>query len=245
MGIEEFSVFKFFTTADGSPTLEIRSKNDVTEKMHNSNGAFSESLYLYGQAIEFALENQWPLKILSIGLGLGYNELIACSISLKSNVPIQMLDSFEIEPTLRHQFLSWLGVESQPLQHEFSSSYEDILKRCSETYAIKSEDIKSKLRKLYETQSWRVLKAFDFNEISNRRYTALFFDPFSKKANPEFWDERYLSTLLTQLADKRCVFSTYAATGALKRALKAAHFQVDLRPGFKGKRNSTFAWKSS
>ena len=76
--------FTIVTTADGSPSLSIEDSSGYVEKMHHAAGAMSESIYIYGEAVQKVLDRRWPLRVLSVGLGLGYNELITAASGGKS-----------------------------------------------------------------------------------------------------------------------------------------------------------------
>src|SRR5262245_15802711 len=72
-------------TADGSPTLVChRADAAAWEPMHSLKGALGESLHVYGEAIS-ACPSPGPV-ILSVGQGLGYNELIALALKPDARV---------------------------------------------------------------------------------------------------------------------------------------------------------------
>ncbi|MCJ8275588.1 MAG: hypothetical protein MJK18_02010, partial [Bdellovibrionales bacterium] len=114
-------------TADGSPTLSLSGG----EKMHSMDGAFSESLFIYGSNVEKGLETKAP-KVLSMGLGLGYNEIMSAAFFTSKDVKNFRLCSFESVPELRNYFSSWLRGEDSPL----NGCYDEILKLFSDHYSI-------------------------------------------------------------------------------------------------------------
>jgi tRNA U34 5-methylaminomethyl-2-thiouridine-forming methyltransferase MnmC len=68
------------------------------------------------------------------------------------------------------------------------------------------------------------------------RADAWFLDGFSPAKNPELWSD----ALMTQVARHTTpggTFATYTAAGHVRRALQAAGFQVDRRPGHGRKRH--------
>ena len=115
--IEEFEIF---TTSDGSPSLCIANSTGYTEKMHHSAGALSESIYIYYAALEAATQRQWPIRALSLGLGLGYNEILVAAHAVKRNGSA-VLYSFEIEPALIKSFLDWVHNEPAHLAPLYDS----------------------------------------------------------------------------------------------------------------------------
>jgi tRNA U34 5-methylaminomethyl-2-thiouridine-forming methyltransferase MnmC len=72
----------------------------------------------------------------------------------------------------------------------------------------------------------------------------IFYDAFSKKMDPQLWNETELQNILAKLTAPKCVLASYAATGALNRVLKNLGFHLTGRPGFEGKRESTLAERS-
>jgi tRNA U34 5-methylaminomethyl-2-thiouridine-forming methyltransferase MnmC len=71
----------------------------------------------------------------------------------------------------------------------------------------------------------------------------LLFDAFSAKTSPDLWTEEFLVEFFNKATAGDALISTYASRTALKNALKRAGFLVEVREGFKGKRNSTLASK--
>jgi len=70
------------------------------------------------------------------------------------------------------------------------------------------------------------------------RADAWFLDGFAPARNPELWEE----ALLHAVADHTALggtCATYSAAGAVRRALDAAGFAVERRPGFGRKRHMT------
>ncbi|MCB0408372.1 MAG: hypothetical protein KDD34_09220 [Bdellovibrionales bacterium] len=233
---------KLVPTADKSPSLEITYSGEVSELMHHSHGAFPESVYIYGETLALAIQHNIQPHILSIGLGLAYNEILSFCISEKMNIDISMT-TFESEPFLRDSFFQWTQghSENSPLY----SSYDTILKMATDYYQVSISSVREQLKSAFGSKQLVMKNEFQFEAIKNEKFSVIFYDPFSNKASPDFWTESFLSSFLSHHADLSCIFSTYAATGILKRTLKANKFEVELRNGFGGKRHSTRAIRSS
>lgn len=234
--VEEFEIT---ITADGSPSLRVANSDGYVEKMHHSDGALSESLYIYGEAVDEIIKHRWPLRVLSLGLGLGYNELIVAAKAVQSGVLPQnsLLYSFEIEPLLRESFLNW--VLGQP--GAFQELYDLILQSLAAGIQMKTDAILDWLKQAYQSDCWRIRASFPNEAHDVKEMTCMLYDAFSNKMSPELWTEEVITSQLQNLCAETCVFSTYAATGALNRALRTTGFQKQERPGFSGKRESTFA----
>ncbi len=219
-------------TADGSPTLCVQEK----ESMHSLEGAFQETQYIYSEAIKKCIEHKIPLRFLSVGLGLGYVELaILCRTWHEPEV---LIHSFEKEEVLRHNFIRYLNAEANP---PLSQAYEIIFGLYSRDFGHKVERIRARALQMLETKQWLIGGELNLEMKIPYKYNCVLFDPFSAYSSPEFWTEKELSDFIGRVAADKCLFTTYAATGSLTRALQAQDFQVVKRPGFGKKRESTFA----
>ena len=126
--------FIFVTTADGSPTLRFRLDNGASESeaMHSLKGALSETQYIYGTAMELALAQGFAPKILSLGLGIGYVEILAAAVICKHaqhhpDVLEQVYgESFELDADLRQYFLLWATCKDEDYNiHSIGEGKED------------------------------------------------------------------------------------------------------------------------
>lgn len=68
------------------------------------------------------------------------------------------------------------------------------------------------------------------------RADAWFLDGFSPAKNPELWSDDLMAEIGRHTAAQG-TFATYTAAGHVRRALAAAGFSVERRPGFAGKRH--------
>ena len=232
------SRYEILTTKDESPTLLDRG-GPIPEAMHHSGGAWSESLYIYDEALSRRIASfpDHPLRVLSLGLGLGYNELILAAHAENQQIQVTQLWSFESEKLLQSNFTAWL--DSRP--SEFAPLYEQIQTRCQTRWPRCRPQ--SFLRNLSQQGllHWPGPLTENFPSSSEIRANLIFFDAFSKSHTAWLWEENFLNRFLQTYCDDRCVFASYARTGSLKRALEKQGFSIDERSGFHGKRNSTLA----
>jgi hypothetical protein len=237
----EYSIYK---TGDGSLTVEIPQQ----ESMHNKQGALSESLFLYGEAIRWSLTHQWAHRFLSVGLGLAYNEMILACELIQKGIPYQnvYLESFEKEEFILENFKAWLTSQKSGKweSSEWSQALTDVLHRVSQHYQLEPQEIKTYLQSLLHNQAWALRSTLDNDTLFPVRFSCLLYDAFSANSTPELWAEESLVSFLRKTADEHCVFSSYAAKGSLLRALRSEGFLVEARKGFAGKRQSTFAYKT-
>lgn len=239
----ENTKFQFVTTEDGSLSARIGAPGSplehCSEAMHSLRGAFSETVYIYGTAIELAAKQGFDERVLSMGLGLGYVEMLATAIALKAGRHVRG-ESFEIVPELRDYFRAWL--EGCELPEDFGAAYDAICARTEET--IGATGVREALAAAVRDGAWLLRDELGAETTFASKFGCICFDAFSSKSTPDLWSENFLGAFLQKTAAPDCVLSTYACTGALKRALKTSGFDVTIREGFSSKRDSTFAIRS-
>jgi len=222
------------TTEDGSPSLVFHTSEDK-QMMHSFKGAYSETEYIYGAAIDKIIHLQKP-KIISIGLGFGYCELTVL-VRLMQHSHYQII-TYESEADLKQALISYLQGE----ETEYTKQYVQIFSRYEEAYSLSTGSLKKVLLHAYESEKWLLRESFDFQQ-TDELYNAILFDPFCSRFHAAVWEEKSLHTWLQHMAADSCVFSTYAAKGDLKRSLKELGFTLEKRPGFGLKRESTLAYR--
>ncbi len=220
---------EIFTTGDGSPTLSFKRADGYTEKMHHSGGALTESLYIYHYGLKRALDEGMLPHVISVGLGLAYNELIALAEFKKRGIT-GTIWSFEALPELREQFKAWIDGHAKP---EYTQLLDEICLRIENHFGVNG---------LREAADQIQLRSFFPKDVVGvKDVGVVFFDAFSNKMSPELWLELDLENSLSPLLAPRALLCTYAKTGALKRVLKRLGFKLEERLGFQGKRDSTLA----
>jgi hypothetical protein len=265
------SAFTFQPTEDQSLTLRVSTPEGPSEAMHSLKGAFSETIYIYGTAIELGLAKGFEPRVLSLGLGLGYVELLAVALTLKHADSLSEQEyerfmaksggeSFELLAPLRQWFAAWVlaapnanldivnsptNDSATPVPTDFVTAYEGILSRTAEATGVATERIRMTLAKMLADGRWKIRPALDANTEFISPFGVICFDAFSSKTSPDLWTEEFLQDFFAKTCAAECVLSTYACTGALKRALRAAGFELSIREGFASKRDSTFAVRTN
>lgn len=243
--------FTYVTTEDQSPTVRIGTGESQSEAMHSLKGAFSETVYIYGTAIETAFDKGFQPRVLSLGLGLGYVELLAAGLALKKAAPLDASESenflrsfggesFELIQELRDWFRGWLLQEGDVPQ-DFRTIYDSILERTAQHTGASSESIRALLSQCIRDERWQIREALSAETAFDETFGCICFDAFSSKTSPELWTEPFLLEFFAKVCAPGCVLSTYACTGALKRSLRTSGFDLQIREGFSSKRDSTFA----
>ncbi|AGH95547.1 MnmC family methyltransferase [Pseudobdellovibrio exovorus] len=226
--------FTVESTNDGSPTLRLP---DQGESMHHSGGAASETFYIYKSVIQEASQLLERSKTCVVGLGLGYIEISWAQVI--PNTEAHSLVSFEIEESLRQNFMSWLELPTDALEHTL---YDDIYQSLKE-FGISAPQIQVKQHLKQNFQLNPIEHDLrDFVSPSKPlRWNIVCYDAFSSKTNQDLWTEDFLQKFIDNHCEEDCVFTTYACTGILKRVLVSRGFEFVKRTRFKGKSDSTLA----
>ncbi len=236
--------FEIEITADGSPTLRLLQSKypDAAhgESMHHSGGACAETLLIYGSPIKEILRKTSRSRFVIVGLGLGYIEMTIAREALlqeKKSSDIGLITSFESVPELREFFVSWLW--GRFLAPQVAAVYDQVAAHLTRGTNLEISSLKDFLRPHFKKAD-QIQGALDHDFSTQERYHGILYDAFSSKTSPHLWEESFLLRFLQEFPDpKFSQFSTYACRASLKNALAQAGFQVIVRPGFQGKRNST------
>ena len=241
--------FTTVETGDGSLTACFGDG----ETMHSLRGAFSETVYIYGTALEIAREAMSSSALargprtLSLGLGLDYVEMLAAAYALKHETRPRG-ESFELVDELNTSFLAWLkNAPTSPLVP--FEVYGDIAQKTAthanerfpELKPVSAESLRSALAESVENGDWLLRPALTAETRFENKFDCVAFDAFSSKSTPELWTRDFLDPFLKEACENACVLSTYACTGHLKRALVDAGFQLEIREGYASKRDCTLA----
>lgn len=249
--------FHLLKTLDGSYSATSSKTNQMDqESMHSSQGAFTETEYIYGEAIQFCLEHIQKAHIVNLGLGIAYNEMsvfcraIATLDGLKDALAKNdfkledkhkiSITSYEIHPELNQHFLDYLqDACKNPM---LKKAYDHIFSLYLEKFDLEAKAVKTYALALYKEKHWRLQEEVLANYQSLKKVNCFLFDAYSKAASSELWSPEFLDDFLAK-ADEQCILSTYAATGDLNRALRKQSFWIHSRAGFAFKRQSTWALK--
>lgn len=220
-------------TADGSATLRVSGNG---ESMHHSGGALEETLMIYGQPLTEVFASVEKPRVFSLGLGLGYCELVTAAAALKAGKSYEMV-TMELVEGLKTAFLGWLHGDFRGTA--IGQDLDVVAGSVAAATGTDGDALKDSLRSALKDGRWILLGALTPTDLPPGRYHALLYDIFSAKTAPDLWTEEFLLKFLDTCSETDTLFSTFACTGNLKRALRAKGYEVVQRDGFKGKRHST------
>ena len=253
--VREHALGPFFIleTADSSLTACF----GEDETMHSLRGAFNETVYIYGTALDrsrasiknsnlaskisaahYISSEKTSPRTLSLGLGLGYVEILSAAYAIKAGETPRG-ESFELVDDLTASFKAWL--EGKPEVLVPHSLYDDVAKRAEDLAGVSVTAIRETLAAAVREEKWLLKPAMTLETEYAEKFHCVAFDAFSAKSTPELWTREFLDRFLNVACDTPCVLSTYACTGHLKRALKDAGFKLEIREGYASKRDSTLA----
>jgi hypothetical protein len=235
--MENPSPFVLQSTADGSPTLSLGERG---EWMHHRRSAFEETLYVYGEAVRRVTLRTPTPSFVSVGLGLGYVELLLAATRVREGWTGNRLRTFESDASLRAGLLSWIQTDAS-LPAPFATAYDTIASRVAAHFDVAPPILKIALRDWRESGLWTLDGALDDQTEWDARYDCILYDAFSADTAPALWEPEFLTSFIERAAAPRCVFATYAATGDLKRVLAKHRFRDEKRVGYAGKRECTLS----
>lgn len=216
---------KIITTADGSKTIQIA---EWKEQYHSTHGAIQEAYHVFIKN-GLSLFRHQEVAIMEIGFGTGLNAFITLLEAEKYALNIQ-----------------YIGVEAFPVN-------EVELAQLDYSNALNAMKFESHFFKMHQipwgtpyelSKNFSLLKRnMDFRDISdNERFHLIYFDAFGSRVQPELWTEEIFLIMYRALKVKG-VLVTYAAKGAVRRAMQSVGFTVERLPGPPGKREMLRATK--
>ena len=204
-------------TKDGSHTLFSETAG---EHYHSTYGAVQESEHIFIRAgLEGYSGQKNELRVLEIGFGTGLNALLTLRWAEKSRRKV-----------------SYTGVEAFPIAEDMvvKLNYAGLLGLSEDVFLKLHRGTKPLVVNPFFTL--RVLhKKFQDFSAEDQSFDVVFFDAFSPESQPEMWIVEGFTKLFNTLSDGG-VLVTYSCKGTVKRALKAAGFQIEKLPGPPGKR---------
>ena len=200
-------------TDDGSFTLQ---RQDSGLLYRSKQGAIQESLSVFVHGTHLpSISNTW--RVFELGLGQGRNFFQTYQEAQKHKV-----------------YLEYVAVDHLPIPPEFGLHplVCDVLQKSREqANVVESKDRYASL----------TLYPFPFLDCAiTKTFDAIFHDPFGPAANPDCWIHSCFEKEYS-LLKKEGIWSSYGASGQMRRELAQAGFFVARGPGIGRKRETTRA----
>ncbi|WP_026955292.1 tRNA (5-methylaminomethyl-2-thiouridine)(34)-methyltransferase MnmD [Algoriphagus vanfongensis] len=221
---------KIITTEDGSHSLY---HEELKETYHSFHGAYRESIHvfmLYGLDSWLAKNPmKYPIRVFEVGFGTGLNAWLTLVWAEQNQIPV-----------LYH------SIEPFPLSEEIYSQLNYIDQNDGIWHYHKYFEA---LHKLPWNEGGPVSEYFNFKKDQTTLQDAqlypadiVFFDAFAPSKQPELWAFEQLKKV-SEAMKSGGLFTTYSASGQLKRDLKSLGLLVENPPGPPGKKEMTQGWK--
>lgn len=213
---------RIIETQDGSHSLFVP---ELNETYHSFHGAMQESEHVFIKSglLHWCSYHGNTMNVLEVGLGTGLNALLTLREAINRNLTI-----------------NYTTIEAYPVP-------EDLLKKLNYAEKVELEDAAMWFDKLHEAE-WnkkvQLNEGFTFHKIKGKleeiklpknTMDVVYYDAFAPSKQPEMWEYSKLETINKSMASEG-VFSTYCATGQLKRDLKELQMEVESLPGPPGKK---------
>lgn len=206
------------TTADGSQTLR---HPHTGETYHSVNGAVEESMHVFvGNGFE-TFEGGHA-RILEMGFGSGLNALLTLHAAGQTGRSVDYT-AIELYP-VPAEVAGAMAYASDPLFMQLHEAPWNELRQITPWFRL--------------TKIHGDLADTHFDTI----FDLVYFDAFAPDSQPELWTEDIFRSIFAILAPGGALL-TYSAKGEVKRALRAAGFEVRRLAGAPGKRHMVKAVK--
>lgn len=213
-------------TADGSNTLY---NETIGEHYHSKHGALQESKHVFIDAgLKFASAEKSAISILEVGFGTGLNFILSVEYCAQHQIHLDYtsVEAFPLTFDVINQ-TGYSAYVSPAIWDSFINNYNE---------ALHHPQTLSEYCKLEIPYTTLV------NFTTEKRFDLIYYDAFSVQHQPEMWTNEIIAHACNFLKPGG-IFVTYAITGNLKRAVKAAGFNIEKLPGAPGKREMLRAVK--
>ena len=207
------------TSADGSTTIWVPG---LDEHYHSIHGALTESNHVFIDAGLKALDRS-PVTLLEVGLGTALNARLTGDYCTAHGIEA------------RYDALEKFPLKAEEIQQLASAG---MTKEVPYLSAVPGQSIEIHPNFRF-TLLMEDLRAFQAPENT---YDLIYFDAFAPSAQPELWSEEVFENMY-RILKPGGILTTYCAKGSVKRAMKAAGFEIEALPGPPRKREMTRAWK--
>ena len=210
--------FEVIVTADGSLTLH---HPVYGETYHSSGGAAQEAsdLYLGASGFRARLAAGEPVRVLDVGLGLGYNAVAAISAWVDGGGDLY-IESLEKDTDLVARFLACQGAWQEDWREEAKALLQQVAKDDHGDYSLQRSGPRGALH-------WRVIVGDACERELEHGFNFIWQDAFSPKCNAELWTGEWFSKLKSAAADD-CILVTYSAARVVKDSLVGAGWSYEL-----------------
>jgi len=210
-------------TDDGTSTLFLE---EYKQAMHSISGAYEEALLKHVIPSGILKRNNTQLNVLDIGFGLGYN-VLALMDEFISRGNGSRLNIISLEKE-KYFFDFMKDVRFNDQRDDLYNFIKDSYYSGCGTYN------KINLKILFGDARVTI------NELKDKKFNAIFHDPFSPAKNPELWTVDFFY-ILKDLMLKDAILTTYSSADHIRRAMIEAELYIGIGQSTGKKREGTIA----
>lgn len=211
-------------TEDGSHTLFVP---ELDEHYHSTHGAVQESKHVF---LKYGLEEikSNELSVFEVGFGTGLNAILAYESiqSTEKKICYHAIEKYPVANEIIEQlnYTNFFGEQHLPAFLSMHNATWGEECSISENFTLKK------------------IEADLLSFKHEQQYDLIFFDAFAPSKQSEMWSEQVFE-LMGKMCKAGGILTTYSSKGDVKRALRAAGFQVKKKAGPPGKRDMIQAIK--
>lgn len=222
-------------TDDGSYTFKSNLINEKSETMHTYHGAINESMEKFVKPSK--LKGKGKVSVLDLCSGLGYNAA-SCIEFLDNDDEIE-IDMVEIS---KETIAGALLIDNPIKSYEFIkvTVEDELYKEGYVGFKFHTKELSERLSiNIYIKDAREVVK-----ELKDKKYDAIFLDPFSPRMCPELYTLEFFLLLKNMLKDDGIIL-TYTSAAPVRSAMVRSGLHVGEGPQFGRKSGGTVAVKKS
>ncbi|BDZ71511.1 MnmC family methyltransferase [Methanobacterium petrolearium] len=255
-------------TADGSFTLRSSVRNDASETMHTTHGAISEARIKFVEPLNIWENNEVKILDICSGLGINTAAALEAFFKVnnksESNVINKLgpnVNKSESDINNKSDFntnnkLEFKQIEIDMVEVSWETlaasliipspiKYHNMVKKAVETYLINQKILTYpwEKEKIPDNVNIRVhcqdARKVLMNISKNKKYDAVFLDPFSPQKSPELYSQELIFKIKDLLTDDGVIL-TYTSSAPVRYALLYTGLEVGEGPSM-GRSGGTIA----
>ena len=193
----------------------------MQQTYHSQTGAVEEALKKYAIPCKIAeVAKTGTVRILDMFFGIGYNSAMAIDVALESNPDCKIeIVAVENDPEIIKKIL-----EVKPPIKSYTL-YKEL---------VRGNEIKENQKFIYEANNIKITLFVDdaqkaAKKLPEKYFDAIFYDPFSPKAQPDMWTVELFKEMYRVMKDSG-ILATYSCARIIRDNLSKADLVYDDGP---------------
>lgn len=221
---EKYTEREIIRSGDGSHTLYLPLLN---ETYHSRHGAITESLYVFIEKGLNAMTGD-NIKIFEVGFGTGLNAWLTLHEAAQKTICYHSIEAYPLQEK-----------EYTLINYSDEREYPEGRERYLQLHKL-AWDEEHTLSPYFHFK--KIHQKLEHYQVNSFDYDLIYYDAYGPGYQPDMWDAAHFEKMYLMLKEGGVLVS-YCCSGVFKRALKAAHFEVNKIAGPPGKREMVVAKK--